>query len=103
MSDMPEDVRTTLMQALGIAELPAEEQERLMAGFAEVALKAATMAVLEKLPQDKREEFARLAEAGEPVALATFLNKEVPGHEALAGQAVAHEAGLFKESLIASA
>ena len=103
MQDMPEDVRTTLMGALGIEGLPVEEQERLMADFAEVALKAATVAILEKLPEDKREEFARLAETGDAAALGAFLDREVPGHETLAGQAVAREAKQFKESLTTSA
>lgn len=87
------------MEALGVGDLPPEEQEQLMAGFAEVALKAATMAVLEMLPEGKHEEFARLAEAGEPKALQIFLDREVPGHEAAAGRAVAEEAARFKESL----
>ena len=99
MPDMPEDVRKTLMEAVGIEGLPAEEQEQITAGFAEVALKAATVAVLEKLSEDKHEEFARLAEAGDPSALEAFLNKEVPGHEVAAGQAVAAEAARFKESV----
>ena len=103
IQDMPEDVRTTLMEALGIGGLPAEEQEQLMALFAEVALKAATVAVLEKLPEGKREEFAQLAEAGDAPALGAFLDREAPGHEAVAGQAVAREAKQFKESLTTSA
>lgn len=103
MSDMPEDVRATLMEALGIGGLPAEEQERLTAAFAEVALKAATVAVLEKLLEGKHDEFARLAEAGDAVALGAFLDREVPGHETIAGQAVATEARHFKESLATTA
>lgn len=104
MSDMPEDVRTALMEALGIGGLPPAEQGELMAGFAEVALKAATVAVLEMLPEGKREEFARLAAGpSDPSALQAFLDREVPGHEAAAGQAVAREAKQFKESLTTSA
>jgi hypothetical protein len=95
---MPTDV-TALATELGINDLPAAEQEELVAGFGEVALKAATVAVLEKLPEAKREEFAVLVEAGEAAAVKAFLDKEVPGHEALAGEAVRNEFSNFKEAL----
>ena len=101
MSDMPEDARTTLAEALGLEGLPPDEQEQVIALFGEVALKAATGAVLEKLSGDKHEEFARLAEASEPTALSAFLDREVPGHEVLAGQAVAEEAMRFREAVLA--
>jgi len=80
-------------------DLSLEEQEQLIAGFSEVALKSATLAVLEKLPESKHEEFAKLAEAGEASSLQAFLDREVPGHEEIAGQAVRQELTHVKESL----
>ena len=38
----------------------------------------------------------KLAEAGDPAALKTFLDREVPGHEDLAKTAVAEEVKKFK-------
>jgi|SRR3989344_9137687 len=101
MPTMQDDLVHTLGTELGITDLSPEEQERLIASFGEVALKAATVAVLEKVPEGKREEFATLAEAGDPVALSSFLDTEVPGHEAIAGAAVAEEFKRFKESTVA--
>ncbi len=92
-----QDELTALIAAdLGIKDLPPEEQQTLIAQFGEVALKAATLAVVGKLADDKREEFAKLAEAGDAGALQEFLNREVPGHEDLAKAAVAEEVKRFK-------
>ncbi|MEK7101755.1 MAG: DUF5663 domain-containing protein [Patescibacteria group bacterium] len=93
-----QDELTKLISAdLGIEELPLGEQQSLIAQFGEIALKAATLAVVEKLAEDKREEFAKLAEAGDAAALKTFLDTEVPGHEDIAKAAVAEEVKRFKD------
>lgn len=93
-----QDELTALIAAdLGIKDLPLAEQQSLISQFGEIALKAATMAVIEKLAEPKREEFATLAQAGEPKALQEFLNREVPGHEEIAKAAVAEEVKRFKD------
>ena len=93
---MQDELTAAIAADLGIAHLPAQEQQILIGQFGEVALKAASLAVVGKLAEDKREEFAKLAETGEPAALKTFLDREVPGHEELAKQAVAEEMKRFK-------
>lgn len=95
---MQDELTRTIVAELGLDGLPLAEQESVIAGFGEVALKAATMAVLEKLPESKRDEFASLAEAGDQAALTSFLDREVPGHEALARAAVSDELARFKET-----
>lgn len=92
-----QDELTTLIAAdLGIKDLPLAEQQSLISQFGEIALKSATLAVVAKLTEGKREEFAKLVEAGDPAALQAFLNTEVPGHEELAKAAVAEEVKRFK-------
>ena len=92
-----QDKLTALISAdLGITALPLQEQQALIAQFGEIALKAATLSVIGKLAADKRDEFAKLAEAGDAAALKTFLDREVPGHEAIAKAAVAEEVKRFK-------
>ena len=98
MPTMQDELTKTIGAELGVGDLPPEEQEKLIAGFGEVALKAATIAVLEKLPEGKREEFAVLAEAGDPTAISAFLDREMPGHEAVASAAVAEELRRFRDS-----
>ncbi len=93
-----QDELTALISAdLGIKDLLLAQQQELISQFGEIALKAATLAVIEKLAEGKREEFAKLAEAGDPSALKAFLDREVPGHEEVAKTAVAEEVKRFKD------
>jgi hypothetical protein len=93
---MQDELTKAIATDLGISELPAGEQQTLIAQFGEVALKAATVAVLGKLAEDKREEFAKLAEAGDAAAVQAFLDAHVPGHEDIAKAAVTEEIRRFK-------
>ncbi|MFA5745170.1 MAG: DUF5663 domain-containing protein [Candidatus Paceibacterota bacterium] len=97
ISPMQDEVITAIATDLGITELPMDKQKELISQFGEVALKAATLSVIGKLAEEKRAEFAALAEAGDPMALKTFLDREVPDHEEVAKAAVAEEIKRFKE------
>lgn len=96
MPPMQDEVTALIATDLGIKDLPSEEQHALIAQFGEIALKSATLAVVGKLAEDKRDEFAKIAETGDPTALRTFLDREVPGHEDIAKAAVAEEVKRFK-------
>lgn len=93
---MQDELTARIATDLGISDVPLEEQKKLISQFGEVALKAATMSVLGKMDESKREEFAKLAEAGDATALKAFLDREVPGHESLVKAAVAEEVTRFK-------
>ncbi|MBU6321567.1 MAG: hypothetical protein KGI78_03780 [Patescibacteria group bacterium] len=96
---MPDDGTQVLAERLGLAELPEDVRAELTEAFAEVALKAAAAAILEKLSEGKRAEFADLAEAGDAAKIQAFLDREVPGHEALAGAAVRAEFAAFSSAV----
>ncbi len=93
---MDEQITARIAEDLGLTALPVEDQKKLIGQFGEVALKAATIAVVSKLTEDKRDEFAKLAEAGDAGAVQAFLDREVPDHETLAKDAVAAEVAKFK-------
>jgi len=97
ISPMQDEMQKLIAQDLGISDLPIEQQQSLIGEFGAVALKAATVAIIEKLSEDKRGKFAELAQAGDPAALQVFLDAEVPAHEQLAKDAVAEEVRKFKE------
>lgn len=97
MPPMQDEMTKMIAADLGISDLPLAEQQKLISQFGEIALKAASIAVFSKLAEGKREEFAKLAEAGDASALKTFLDTEVPGHEELAKSAVAEEVKRFKD------
>ena len=93
---MQDELTALIAEDLGIKDLPVEQQKTLIAQFGEVALKSATLSGLGALAEDKRGEFAKLAEAGDPTALKAFLDREVPDHETIAKAAVAEEVKKFK-------
>ena len=96
ISPVKDELTAAIAADLGIKNLPLEEQQALIAQFGEVALKAATLSIIGKLAESKRDDFKKLAEAGDAVALKTFLDREVPMHEDIAKQAVAEEVKRFK-------
>ena len=96
MPSMQDEMTKAIAADLGISDAPVAEQQQIIAQFGEVALKAATLAVVGKLAEGSRNEFAKLAEAGDAAALKAFLDREVPGHEDLAKAAVAEEVKRFK-------
>ena len=97
MQPMQDELTAAIAADLGITDLPMEEQQTIIGQFGEVALKAATMSVIGKLADSKREEFLQLAEAGDAAALKMFLDREVPGHEGIVKAAVAEEVKRFKD------
>ncbi len=97
MTPMQDELTARIAADLGISDLPPEEQQKIISQFGEIALKAATLAVVGKMPEDRREEFGKLAEAGDAEGLKTFLDREVPGHEEIVKAAVAEEIRRFKE------
>ena len=94
---MQDEVTALIAKDLGIDSLKVEEQQTLIAQFGEIALKAATIAVVGTLREEKQKEFMTLAEKGDGDALKNFLDKEVPAHEELSKAAVAEEVRRFKE------
>lgn len=94
---MQDELSALIAADLGIANLPGDEQKQIISQFGEVALKAATLSVLDRIDPEKREEFATLAEAGDAAALQAFLDREVPGHEEIVKAAVAEEVKKFKD------
>jgi hypothetical protein len=97
ISSMQDEMQNLIAQDLGITDLSNEEQQELVSQFGEVALKAATFAIIEKLAEAKRDEFTTLAQGGDPAALQAFLDTELPDHDAIAKAAVAEEVRRFKE------
>ena len=93
---MQDELITAIAKDLGIEDMSRDEQKTLIAQFGEVALKAATLAIVAKLSEKDRNEFVRLSEAQDAAGLKVLLDREVPDHEELAKAAVAEEVTRFK-------
>jgi hypothetical protein len=96
MQDM-QQIQNMIANDLGIGALPDDDQKKLIAQFGAIALQASTIAVLEAMPPEKREQFTKILEAKDEAGARTFLDTEVPNHEDIARQAIAAEIARFKE------
>jgi len=94
---MQDELQQAVAEELGIEGLTPTEQQELIAQVTGVMLKAASIAILEKLPEAAREQFITIADTKDEVALKTFLEKELPDSEAVVRAAVAEEVRRFKE------
>lgn len=97
ISPMQDEMTAAIAADLGINTLSVQDQQSLISQFGEIALKAATLAIAQKLSASKRQEFVQLAEAGDISAIKSFLDREVPDHEAVTKAAVAEEVKRFKD------
>lgn len=94
---MDEEIQKSVAKELGIEGLTLEEQRELIVQMTGVMLKAANLAILEKLPDGKREEFVAIADTRDETALREFLMRELPDSEAIVRAAVAEEVRRFRE------
>jgi hypothetical protein len=95
---MQDEIQQAVAKELGIEGLTSEEQQDLIAQMTGILLKAASIAILEKLPESKRDEFVAIAGQENETAIRTFLEKELPESEAIVRTAVAEEIRRFKDS-----
>jgi hypothetical protein len=94
---MQDEIQKAVAEELGIEGLTSEEQQELIAQMSGIMLKAATIALLDNLPEAKRAEFVAIAEKQDEAALKRFLETELPNSEEVVRSAVADEIRRFKE------
>lgn len=78
-----QEIRDALIKELGIGDLPEEAQNEIVDKLGEVILKSLTIAIFEKLSNEKREEFDRIGEKGDPALIQEFLDKNIPDMQTL--------------------
>ncbi|HAQ05918.1 TPA: hypothetical protein DCP13_03970 [Candidatus Azambacteria bacterium] len=78
-----ENVIGNIIDELGISDLPVEVQDRILSQFTENLVKSIALAIMERLPEDKREEFEKLSEAGEQEKINQFLTAQIPDYQNL--------------------
>lgn len=95
-TNMQDEITKAMADELGVSDMSVEEQQSIIGQFGEVALKAAMLAITEKLSPEERDKFSKLAETGDATAIRAFLDSKVPEHENIAKTAVAEELARFK-------
>lgn len=66
-----------IKEKLGIADLPAEEQEQILSRVEEQILRRATLDILEALPANEREELEALISGSDDETIIRFLREKL--------------------------
>ena len=78
-----ENIIGNIIDELGISDLPVDAQDRIISQFTENLVKSIALAIMERLPEDKRGEFEKLSEAGEQEKINQFLTAQIPDYQNL--------------------
>ena len=90
-------IQKTLMDELGLSDLPQDKQEQLVIKMTEVLLKRIFLETMEKLDDRGKDEYQKLVESGTatPEQMEEFLGSKIQDYEGLV-QKVINE---FKEEM----
>jgi hypothetical protein len=77
-------VQKTILDELGLTDLPQEKKEALLIKMTEVILKRIFVETMEKLVPEAQEEYAKLIEANAtPEEVENFLAEKIPNYDEL--------------------
>ena len=93
-----QELREILIKELGIEGLPEEAQDEIVSKLGEVILKSLTVAIFEKIPSDKREDFDRVTAKGDHDLIQEFLETHVPDMHTLMEEEVQKTLQTFAEN-----
>jgi hypothetical protein len=89
-------VQKSLLDELGLSDLPQDKQEQLVIRMTEVILKRIFLETMEHLDEQGKEEYAGLVEGGaKPEQVEEFLNSKIQNYDTLI-QKIVEE---FKEEM----
>lgn len=93
---IPEEVKKALLEEMGIANLPENQQNELLSKMTEAVLKRILLEVLDKLNESDRVSYEKMIEnEASPEEMDKFLQEKVPEYEKLVGKVVSE----FKEEM----
>ena len=77
-------IQKTLVEELGLADLPQDKQEQLIIKMTEVLLKRIFLETMEKMDDQGREEYEKLVNEGvTPEKMEEFLKSKIQNYEAM--------------------
>ncbi len=87
---MTNQIQKTLIDDLGLADLPADKKDQLLMKMTEVVLKRIFLETMEKLTDKDQDEYAKMIdENAEPAQLEGFLQSKIAGYEEMVAKIVA--------------
>ena len=94
---MPNTIQQTLIDELGLSDLPQEKKEQLMIKMTEVVLKRIFVETMEKLSEKDQEAYAQMIEKNAPPEeLEKFLMEKIADYDTMVKKAVDD----FKEEML---
>lgn len=86
---MTDEIQKTLIDDLGLSDLPADKKDQLLMKMTEVVLKRIFLETMEKLTDKDQDEYTKLIdENAEPDRLEGFLRERIAGYEGLVSKIV---------------
>lgn len=93
---IPEEAKKALIEEMGIAGMPEEQQNELLGKMTEVVIKRILLEVLEKLSEaDQAAYEGMLVNNASPEEIDKFIQEKVPDYEKIVAKVV----GEFKEEM----
>lgn len=83
-----EQIRELVAKELDIADLPAEEQDKIISRVGELVVKAVSIAIFSRLPVSIKPEFDKLQEAGDEEGLNKLVASHIPDLDKVVGEAI---------------
>lgn len=88
-----------IMSELGISDLPIDAQDRILSQFTENLVKSISLAIMEKLPEDKLGEFEKISETGDQEKINQFLSAQLPDYQTFIQNVITAEKEDFKKTV----
>lgn len=91
-----EEIKKSLLDELGLANLPQEKKEELVAKMTEVVLKRIFLKTMESLDEKGQEEYSQIVDAGgPPEKLEEFLDTKIKNYDQMVKDVLAQ----FREEM----
>ena len=94
-------LQQTIIDELGLGELPEERKTALLGQITESLLKRILVRVLSDLSEADRDTFAAVQETGDPEKINTFLTEKIPNYEAMLQEIIAEFKTEMKDTVSA--
>ena len=93
-----QQIQQSIIDELGLSDLPPDEQVKLLTQMTESLLKRITIKVLEQLSETDRAEFEKIQDTGDVAKTDEFLKAKIANYDGVVEQVVAE----FKEEMKAN-
>ncbi len=92
-----QQIPSMILEDLGIGDLSKEAQEEIITQLGQNVLQHLTVAILEKVPEGKRQEFESLSATKDEEKIEAFLRTEIPNLDDFVKKEVKKSIGEYKK------